>query len=80
MSTHLARLLIASVSVLTLAACARVTLPAREHFPLPADVDIVNVSGSAGATFIATNAGEPTSFNPLVLQDATSAEIVSYML
>ncbi|MDR1146498.1 MAG: ABC transporter substrate-binding protein [Verrucomicrobiales bacterium] len=80
MSIHRAPLCVIAAGILSLAACARVTLPAREHFPLPADVDIVNVSGSAGATFIATNAGEPTSFNPLVLQDATSAEIAGYML
>ncbi|MDR2462860.1 MAG: ABC transporter substrate-binding protein [Verrucomicrobiales bacterium] len=68
------------MSFLLLTACSRVELPEREHFPLPADVDIVNVSGKTGATFIATNAGEPTSFNPLVLEDATSAEITGYML
>jgi len=61
--------------------CTRLPMPERSHFPLPLDADIsTSPSGKYGSTFISTNANEPNSFNPLVIEDAASAELSDLML
>ncbi|MDR0532867.1 MAG: ABC transporter substrate-binding protein [Verrucomicrobiales bacterium] len=76
--------IILAISVLLLpllVSCSRVQLPARQNLPLPEDVDIANCPpGKVGATFITTMSSEPSSFNPLVIEDAYSNDIVGNML
>jgi peptide/nickel transport system substrate-binding protein len=61
--------------------CTRLPSPERSHYPLPEDVDISQTEpGKTGAVFISTDSGEPTGFNPLVIEDATSAGISDMML
>jgi peptide/nickel transport system substrate-binding protein len=67
--------------MLALTACQRLPVPQRQDYPLPEDADVSTTEpGKYGATFISTNSGEPTSFNPLVIEDADSAEISDMML
>lgn len=55
-------------------------LPEREFPPLPPGVAISGQPpGSYGGVLVLSNAGEPTGFNPLVIEDADSAEISRMM-
>jgi peptide/nickel transport system substrate-binding protein len=67
--------------LLALAACQRLPVPERLHHPLPEDSDVSSTApGKYGASFVSTNSNEPTSFNPLVIEDADSAEISDLLL
>jgi peptide/nickel transport system substrate-binding protein len=64
-----------------LVSCSRVELPARQNLPLSADIDLAECPpGKTGATFVTANPGEPTSFNPLVIEDYDSSIIMSLTL
>ncbi|MFQ3670888.1 MAG: ABC transporter substrate-binding protein [Verrucomicrobiia bacterium] len=56
------------------------SLPEREFPPLPAGVAVSGQPpGQYGGVLVLSNAGEPTGFNPLVIEDADSAEISRLM-
>jgi peptide/nickel transport system substrate-binding protein len=64
-----------------LAACQVPPSLERLDYPLPAGVEITtHEPGRRGGMFITTNSGEPNSFNPLVIEDADSSEIVGLFL
>lgn len=55
-------------------------LPPRDFPPLPPGVAISQQPpGEYGGVLVLSNAGEPTGFNPLVIEDADSAEVSRLM-
>lgn len=55
-------------------------LPQRGGFPLPKGVDISRFPpGTYGGRLIDVSPGEPTTFNPLVTEDATSSGMIALM-
>ena len=67
-------LLFLAILPLVGAACAPKIKEARESNPLPAGVDTAqNEIGRRGGVFIDSTPGEPSTFNPLVSEDATSS-------
>lgn len=62
-------------------ACSPAQKLERSSLPLPEDVEIMaQAPGKTGGMFVTTNSGEPNSFNPLVIEDADSAEIADLFL
>jgi peptide/nickel transport system substrate-binding protein len=69
------------VVALTLWALRPEQLPKREFPPLPEDVGrSAQPPGQYGGILVLSEASEPTSFNPLVIEDAASSSISSLML
>ncbi len=74
-------LLFLAILPLVGAACAPKIKEARESNPLPAGVDTAqNEIGRRGGVFIDSTPGEPSTFNPLVSEDATSSGFISLFL
>ena len=74
-------LLFLAILPLVGAACAPKIKEARESNPLPAGVDTAqNEIGRRGGVFIDSTPGEPSTFNPLVSEDATSRGFISLFL
>ena len=78
---HRRSLLFLALLPLVGAACAPKIKEARESNPLPAGVDTAqNEIGRRGGVFIDSTPGEPSTFNPLVSEDATSSGFISLFL
>lgn len=81
--SHPSRFRTAGVALLAAASlsCTRLELPPRENHPLPPGAEISECEpGRYGGIFVETSATEPNSFNPLVIEDATSGEIAGRFL
>lgn len=53
----------------------------RPHYPLPQDVEISeSPPGQYGGIFVQSNSQEPKTFNPLVAEDAYSAQAIGWLL
>jgi peptide/nickel transport system substrate-binding protein len=60
-----------------LASCRQTTPPTRAFHPLPKDADIsTHPPGRYGGRLIDVSAREPVTFNPMVSEDASSAEMI----
>ena len=58
---------------LIFSSCSKPPPVAREDHPLPNGIDTARVEpGRRGGVFIQSVPGEPSTFNPLVSEDATS--------
>lgn len=61
--------------------CSRDVTLERPNHPLPEGVDIAECEpGQYGGAFVLSGASEPRTFNPLVAEDAYSAEAIRMML
>ncbi|NBR69476.1 MAG: ABC transporter substrate-binding protein, partial [Verrucomicrobia bacterium] len=64
-----------------LVSCAPKKTTTRQDPPLPQGVDTARVEpGHRGGVFIDSTPGEPSTFNPLVSEDATSGGFISLFL
>ena len=64
-----------------LSSCTPKSKVARENHPLPAGVDTSKQEiGRQGGVFIDSTPGEPSTFNPLVSEDATSSGFIGLFL
>jgi len=64
-----------------LSSCTPKSKVARENHPLPAGVDTSKHEiGRQGGVFIDSTPGEPSTFNPLVSEDATSSGFIGLFL
>ncbi len=71
---------LALAAVVAVALQPATPLPPREFPPLPPGVAVsAQPPGQYGGVLVLSNAGEPTGFNPLVIEDADSAEISRLM-
>ena len=62
-------------------ACTKAPPVAREDHPLPDGIDTARVEpGRRGGVFIQSVPGEPSTFNPLVSEDATSGGFIGLFL
>lgn len=60
-----------------LVGCKKGALPQRTNAPLPEDAEIVKYApGKFGGIMIDSSPGEPSTFNPLVSEDATSGGMI----
>lgn len=75
------RIISSLLLALLLVGCSRLPMPVRSTYPLPEDAELsTSAPGTTGSIFITTESNEPTSFNPMVIEDAASSEISGLML
>jgi peptide/nickel transport system substrate-binding protein len=68
------------LTALFIAACDPPSDVQRMDLPLPEDADISErPAGRYGGVFVASNAQEPKTFNPMVSEDAYSAQAIGLM-
>lgn len=64
-----------------LSSCTKIPPVARENHPLPGGTDTARTEpGRRGGVFIDSTPGEPSTFNPLVSEDATSSGFIGLFL
>ena len=69
----MSRLFFLLLSTLIFSSCTKAPPVAREDHPLPDGIDTARAEpGRRGGVFIQAVPGEPSTFNPLVSEDATS--------
>jgi peptide/nickel transport system substrate-binding protein len=67
--------------LLLLSACSPPPQVERPHYPLPADAEITQAEpGRYGGIFVRSDSQEPKTFNPLVAEDAYSAQVIDLLL
>ena len=74
------RLAVIALLVFGLVSCSPPPDIEREHAPLPEDVDrSERTPGRYGGVFVESNSQEPKTFNPMVSEDAYSAQAIALM-
>ena len=77
----MSRLVSSLLFLLFLSSCTKAPPVTRENPPLPDGIDTARVEpGRRGGVFIQSVPGEPSTFNPLVSEDATSGGFIGLFL
>ncbi|MFZ5807325.1 MAG: ABC transporter substrate-binding protein [Verrucomicrobiota bacterium] len=75
-----ALILLFSVAFFLLAGCRKQPAALRAQYPLPEDAEISSYpAGKFGGRMIDASPGEPTTFNPMVSEDATSSGMIGLL-
>ena len=78
---HIRTLLLLALVAVTPQACAPKAKEVRPNHPLPQGLDTSRAEpGRRGGVFIDSTPGEPSTFNPLVSEDATSSGFIGLFL